>query len=68
MHSRFSFNIWCGREIDGVATIMAGVGVAHFGFAPIPIVGDITTIASFVWAAILGVFMWKKSRVKEIAK
>ena len=49
----------------GAATIIAGVGVAYVGFAPLPIVGDVATITSFAWVVILGIFMWRKTRVKE---
>jgi hypothetical protein len=50
----------------GVATVIAGVGVAYVGFAPLPIVGDMATIATFAWVVILGIFMWRKTRVNKI--
>jgi hypothetical protein len=50
----------------GAATVIAGVGVAYVGFAPLPIVGDVSTFISFAWVAILGIFMWRKTRVKKI--
>jgi uncharacterized membrane protein len=50
----------------GAATIIAGVGVAYVGFAPLPIVGDVSTITSFAWVVILGIFMWRKTRVKKM--
>jgi hypothetical protein len=52
----------------GAATIIAGVGVAYVGFAPLPIMGDVSTVISFVWIAILGIFMWRKTRVKIITR
>jgi len=55
---------WLG-VFSGAATIVAGVGVAYLGFAPIPIVGDLATFISFAWVIILGVFMWRKTTVKE---
>jgi uncharacterized protein DUF4386 len=45
----------------GVATVIAGVGVAYVGFAPLPIVGDMATITTFAWVVILGIFMWRKT-------
>ena len=61
---------WIGAVgiFAGAATVIAGVGVAYVGFAPLPIVGDASTVISFVWIAILGVFMWRKTRVKIIAR
>jgi hypothetical protein len=50
----------------GAATIIAGVGVAYVGFAPQPIVGDVSTLTSFAWLAILGIFMWRKTMVKKM--
>ena len=50
----------------GAATILAAVGVAYVGFAPLPIVGDVATITSFAWAVILGIFMWRKTMVKKM--
>ena len=49
----------------GAATVIAGVGVAFVGFAPLPIVGDVSTLISFAWIAILGIFMWRKTREKK---
>ncbi|HEY6755800.1 MAG TPA: DUF4386 family protein [Nitrososphaera sp.] len=61
---------WIGAVgiFAGAATIIAGVGVAYVGFAPMPIVGDMATIASFTWAVILGIFMWRKTMVKVITR
>ncbi len=50
----------------GAATIIAGVGIAYVGFAPLPIVGDVSTFISFAWIAILGTFMGRKTRVKKM--
>jgi hypothetical protein len=52
----------------GAATIIAGVGVAYVGFTPLPIVGDVSTITSFAWVVILGIFMWRKTMVKVITR
>jgi hypothetical protein len=52
----------------GAATIIAGVGVAYVGFAPLPIMGDVSTVASFAWLAILGIFMWRKTRAKKMIR
>jgi hypothetical protein len=52
----------------GAATVIAGVGVAYVGFAPLPIVGDVSTVISFAWLAILGIFMWRKTRIKIITR
>jgi len=58
---------WIGGfgMFSGAATIVAGVGVAYLGFAPLPVVGDLATFISFAWVIILGVFMWRKTMVKE---
>jgi hypothetical protein len=50
---------------SGTATIVAGVGVAYLGFAPLPVVGDLATFILFAWVIILGVFMWRKTMVKK---
>jgi hypothetical protein len=50
----------------GAATIIAGIGVAYLGFAPLPVVGDLSTYISFAWAIILGIFMWKKTMAKKL--
>jgi hypothetical protein len=52
----------------GAATIIAGVGVAYVGFAPLPIVGEVATITSFAWVVILGIFMWRKTMVRMITR
>jgi uncharacterized membrane protein len=59
---------WIGAVgiFAGAATVIAGVGVAYVGFAPLPIVGDVSTFISFAWIAILGIFMWRKTMAKKI--
>jgi hypothetical protein len=59
---------WIGAVgiIAGAATVIAGIGVAYVGFAPLPIVGDVSTFISFAWIAILGIFMWRKTRAKKM--
>jgi hypothetical protein len=59
---------WIGAVgiIAGAATVIAGVGVAYIGFAPLPIVGDVSTLISFAWIAILGIFMWRKTLTKKM--
>ena len=52
----------------GAATVIAGVGVAYVGFAPLPIVGDVATVTSFAWVVILGIFMWRKTMTKMITR
>ena len=63
-------NRWIGAVgiFAGAATVIAGVGVAYVGFAPLPLVGDASTVISFAWLAILGIFMWRKTRVKIITR
>ena len=59
---------WIGAVgiFAGVVTLIAGVGVAYVGFAPLPIVGDVSTFISFAWLAILGIFMWRKTMENKI--
>ncbi len=59
---------WIGAVgiFAGVVTVIAGVGVAYVRFAPLPIVGDVSTFISFAWIAILGIFMWRKTKEKKI--
>jgi hypothetical protein len=61
---------WIGAVgiFAGAATVIAGVGVAYVGFAPLPFVGDVSTFISFAWIAFLGIFMWRKTRVKVITR
>ena len=48
----------------GVFTIIFGVGIAYVGFADQPMVGNVSTITSLAWLAILGIFMWRKSMIR----
>ena len=59
---------WIGAVgiFAGAATVIAGVGVAYVGFAPLPIVGDVSTFISFAWIAILGIYLWRKTMTKKI--
>ena len=61
---------WIGAVgiFAGAVTVLAGIGVAYLGFAPLPIVGDVSTVISFAWIAILGIFMWRKTKVKIITR
>jgi Domain of unknown function (DUF4386) len=52
--------------IAGAVTVIAGVGVAYVGFAPLPIVGDVSIFISFAWIAILGIFLWRKTLTKKM--
>ena len=52
--------------IAGAAMVIAGVGIAYVGFAPLPIVGDVSTFISFAWIAILGIFLWRKTLTKKM--
>jgi|SRR5690348_1977859 hypothetical protein len=57
--------------LAGTATIILGVGVAYVGFASQPIVADLYDGISFtllIWLVVLGIFMWKKSMTKMIAR
>jgi hypothetical protein len=51
----------------GVVTIAAGVVVAYVGFSSIrdPVV-DLSTFTLYPWIIILGIFMWRKTRVKKM--
>jgi hypothetical protein len=59
---------WIGAVgiFAGAVTVIAGLGVAYVGFAPLPIVGDASTVISFAWIVILGIFMWRKTRAKKM--
>jgi hypothetical protein len=61
---------WIGAVgiFTGAVTIIAGVGVAYVGFAPLPVMGDMATITSFTWVVILGIFMWRKTMIKVITR
>jgi len=49
----------------GVATIVSGVGVAYVGFSSsLGMVGTVSTVMSFSWLGILGIFMWRKTMTR----
>jgi hypothetical protein len=50
----------------GVVSIAAGVVVAYVGFSSArDLVADLSTFIFYPWLVILGIFMWRKARVKE---
>jgi hypothetical protein len=62
---------WIGAlgVFAGVATIILGVRVAYVGFATVGSVEDtVSTWAYLAWVIILGIFMWRKTRVKIITR
>jgi hypothetical protein len=51
----------------GVVGIAAGVVVAYVGFSSArDLVADLSTFIFYPWLVILGIFMWRKTRVKKI--
>jgi hypothetical protein len=51
----------------GVVTITAGVVVAYVGFSSVrDPVTDLSTFILYPWIVILGIFMWRKTRVKKM--
>jgi len=49
----------------GAATIAAGVEVAYVGFASVNVgLGAYSKIIYYIWIAILGAFMWRKTSQK----
>jgi len=52
----------------GAATIIAGIGVAYFGFVELPVIGIVATVTSFVWPVILGAFFWIKTNGKSVTR
>jgi hypothetical protein len=51
----------------GVATIILGVSVAYVRFASVhSVVNIVSTVTSFAWLAILGIFMWRKTIAKKM--
>jgi hypothetical protein len=51
----------------GVVTIAAGVVVAYVGFSSVrDPVTDLSTFTLYPWIVILGIFMWRKTRVKKM--
>jgi hypothetical protein len=60
---------WIGAVgiFAGAATIAAGVVVAYVGFSSVrdPVV-DVSTFTLYPWIVILGIFMWRKTKVKKM--
>lgn len=60
---------WIGAVgiVAGVVTIAAGVVVAYVGFSSIrdPVV-NASNFTLYPWIVILGIFMWRKTRVKKM--
>jgi Domain of unknown function (DUF4386) len=51
----------------GASTIIAGISVAYVGFSSSQaVLGDVSTVTSFAWIAILGIFMWRKTMAKKM--
>jgi hypothetical protein len=51
----------------GVVGIAAGVVVAYVGFSSVrDPVADLSTLILYHWIVILGIFMWRKTRVKKL--
>jgi hypothetical protein len=51
----------------GVVGIAAGVVVAYVGFSSArDLVADLSTFIFYPWLVILGIFMWRKTRVKKM--
>jgi hypothetical protein len=51
----------------GVVGIAAGVVVAYVGFASArDLVADLSTFTFYPWLVILGIFMWRKTRTKNM--
>ena len=51
----------------GVVTIASGVVMAYVGFSSArDLVADLSTFIFYPWLAILGIFMWRKTREKKI--
>jgi hypothetical protein len=57
---------WIGGAgvVIGAITIYAGLEVAYLGFGGLTTIIGISMIIYFIWAGILGGFMWKKSMYK----
>jgi hypothetical protein len=53
----------------GVVSIAAGVVVAYVGFSSArDLVADLSTFIFYPWLVILGIFMWRKTKVKIITR
>jgi hypothetical protein len=62
---------WIGAVgvFAGAATIILGVNVAYVGFATVgSVVDTVSTLSFLAWIVILGIFMWRKTRVKIITR
>jgi hypothetical protein len=62
---------WIGAlgVFAGVATIILGVRVAYVGFATVGSIEDtVSTWTYLAWVIILGIFMWRKTRLKVITR
>ena len=60
---------WIGAVgvFAGAVTIAAGVVVAYVGFSSVrDPVADLSTLILYPWIIILGIFMWRKTRVKKM--
>jgi hypothetical protein len=60
---------WIGAVgiFAGAATIVAGVVVAYVGFSSVrDSVVNVSTFTLYPWIIILGIFMWRKTRVKKM--
>jgi Domain of unknown function (DUF4386) len=57
---------WIGGAgvVIGAVTIYAGLEVAYLGFGGLTTIIGISMIIYFIWAGILGGYMWKKSMYK----
>jgi hypothetical protein len=62
---------WIGAlgVFAGVATLILGVNVAYVGFATVGSIEDtLSTWTYLAWVIILGIFMWRKTKVKIITR
>jgi hypothetical protein len=61
---------WIGAlgVFAGVATVILGVNVAYVGFATHGSIEDTVSWSYLAWVIILGIFMWRKTRVKIITR
>jgi hypothetical protein len=51
----------------GIVSIAAGVVTAYVGFSSVrDPVADLSTLIFYPWLVILGIFMWRKTRVKKV--
>lgn len=53
----------------GATTIIVGLSVAYAGFSPsLAVLGLVLPITWAAWLGILGIFMWRKTRIKVITR